>query len=54
MSECAFPVWGITIIGFCDNKSTCNPMQRKRKVTAFGPKFQYKIHKKEQFTFYNR
>lgn len=54
MSECAFPVWGITIIGLFDNKGACNPMQRKRKVTAFVPKFQYKIHKKEQFTFYNR
>lgn len=26
-------------------------MQRKMGVTAFVPKFQHNIHKKEQFTF---
>lgn len=51
MSECAFPVWGITIIGLCDNKRACNAMQGKMGVTASVPKFQYNIHKKEQFTF---
>lgn len=45
MSECAFPVWGVTIIGLCDNKGAYNFMQRK--VTAFVPKFQYKIHFKK-------